>query len=90
MIATVVSGVGRPAEESRSVATEPSSRKCSAGARVEIIIGASVWPNSWPITGPIRVRASSSRLADIGAAPYHRHWRLLRSVPARAAWSRSM
>ena len=53
MIATMTSGVGRPAEDSRSVATEPSSRKCSAGARVEIIIGASDWPNSWPMTGPI-------------------------------------
>ena len=83
MTATVVSGVGRPAEDSRSVASEPSSRKWSAGARVEIIIGASDGPNSWPSTGPILVRASSRRVADIGAAPYHRHCRLVRSVPAR-------
>ena len=90
MIATVVSGVGRPAEDSRSVASEPSARKCSAGASVEIIIGASDWPNSWPRTGPIRVIASARRLADIGAAPYHRHCRLVRSVCSRAAWPSSM
>ncbi len=90
MMATVVSGVGRPAEDRRSVATEPSSRTCSAGASVEIIIGASDCPKSWPMTGPIFVSASSSRLADIGAAPYHRHCRWVRSVSARRAWSSSM
>ena len=72
------------------MASEPSSRKWSAGASVEIIIGASDWPNSWPRTGPIRVIASSRRLADIGAAPYHRHCRLAVSVSARLAWSSSM
>ena len=44
MIATVTTEPGRPAEANRSVAGVPSSRKCSAGAMVEIIIGASVWP----------------------------------------------
>ena len=51
----------------------PSGRKWSRGAIVEIIIGASVCPKSWAITGPIRVSASSSRAADIGAAPYQKH-----------------
>ncbi len=39
---------------------------------MEIIIGASVWPKSWAITGPIRCSASSSLVADIGAAPYQK------------------
>ena len=83
MIATVTSGVGRPADESRSVATEPSGRKWSRGAIVEIIIGASVWPNSCAMTGPIRRSASSSRAVDIGAAPYQKHCSDERSVPSR-------
>lgn len=41
-MATVTSGVGRPAEEKRSLASVPSAWKWSFGARVEIIIGASV------------------------------------------------
>ena len=45
---------------------------------------------NWPITGPILVRACSRRLADIGAAPYHRHCKLVVSVSARRAWSSSM
>ena len=36
-------------------------------------IGASVWPNSCPSTGPSTPIACSSRAADIGAAPYQRH-----------------
>ncbi len=68
---------------SRSVATVPSARKWSSGGIIEIIIGASVWPKSCAITGPIRVSASSDRDADIGAAPYQKHWRLLRSVDSR-------
>ncbi len=79
----MTSGEGRPALVSLSVATVPSARKWSAGGIIEIIIGASVWPKSCAITGPIRCRASSSRDADIGAAPYQKHWRLLRSVVAR-------
>ena len=73
MIATVTSGVGRPADDSRSRAIEPSAAKWSAGASVETIIGASDCPNNCPITGPIRVIASASRSAEIGAAPYQRH-----------------
>ena len=84
MMATVTSGAGRPAEANRSVASVPSARRWSAGAMVEIIIGASVCPNSWPSTGPIRVMASSSRAGDIGAAPYHRHCSEDRSAPARS------
>ena len=61
MIDTVTSGAGRPAEDSRSWATVPSARKWSRGAIVEIIIGASVWPKSCAMTGPILVSASSSR-----------------------------
>ena len=87
MIATVTSGVGRPAEASRSWAIEPSSRKWSAGGSAETIIGASVWPNSCAITGPIRVSASSSRVVDIGAAPYQKHCSEERSALARAGWS---
>ena len=73
MIATVVSGVGRPAEANRSLARVPSGCRWSLGASVEIIMGASVCPNSWPKTGPIAPMACSSRDADIGAAPYQRH-----------------
>ncbi len=83
MMATVTSGVGRPADDSRSRATEPSGRKWSRGAIVEIIIGASVCPKSCAITGPIRVSASSSRVADIGAAPYQKHCSDDRSVASR-------
>ena len=90
MIATVTSGEGRPAEERRRVATEPSASKWSAGAMVETIIGASVCPNSWAITGPIRTSASSSRVADIGAAPYQKHWSEDRSVVSRAGAARTM
>ena len=66
------------------MATEPSASKWSAGAIVEIIIGASVCPNSCAITGPIRASASSSRVADIGAAPYQKHCSDDRSVVSRA------
>ena len=52
---------------------QPSGRKWSAGGIIEIIIGASVCPNNCAITGPIRVSASSSLAADIGAAPYQKH-----------------
>ena len=90
MIPTVTSGVGRPAELSRSRARLPSGRKWSAGAIVEIIIGASVWPNSCAITGPIRSIASSSRAGDIGAAPYQKHCNDDRSVVARASCASSM
>ena len=64
---------GRPADANRSTAGDPSAWKWSAGAIVEIIIGASLWPNSCAITGPIRSSASSRRAADIGAAPYQKH-----------------
>jgi hypothetical protein len=84
MMPTRVSGVGRPAEDSRSSATVPSPLKWSAGAMVEIIIGASVCPNSWPITGPILRSASWRRETDMGAAPYHMHWREARLAEARA------
>ena len=42
------------------------------------------------MTGPIRVSASSSRDADIGAAPYQKHWRDDRSVASRAGCSSTM
>ena len=74
MIATVTSGVGRPADDEPLVGDRPVRRGSGRrGGIVEIIIGASVCPNSWAITGPIRVSASSSRVADIGAAPYQKH-----------------
>ena len=57
---------------------------------MEIIIGASVWPNSWAITGPIRSSASSSRAADIGAAPYQKHCSEDRSVRSSSGESSSM
>ena len=72
------------------MATVPSARKWSAGGIIEIIIGASVCPNSWAITGPILVSASSSRDADIGAAPYQKHWRLLRSADSSAGLPSTM
>ena len=90
MIPTRTSGVGRPAEVSRSRAMPPSGRKWSAGAMVETIIGASDWPNSWAITGPMRVSACSSRSGDIGAAPYQRHCSDERSVASSSARSSSM
>ena len=90
MIETVTNGAGRPADDSRSWATLPSARKWSRGGSVEIIIGASVCPNSCAITGPIRVSASSSRAADIGAAPYQKHWSEERSVLSRSGWARAM
>ena len=90
MIATVTSGAGRPAEASRSVAIVPSAWKWSRGAIVEIIIGASVWPNSCAITGPIRRSASSSRVADIGAAPYQKHCSDDRSASSRPACASTM
>ena len=90
MIATRTSGVGRPAEARRSRAIEPSGRKCSSGAIVEIIIGASVWPKSWPMTGPIRVSASSRRATDIGAAPYQKHCNDDRSVASSRSWASTM
>ena len=90
MIETVTSGAGRPADDSRSWAMLPSARKWSRGAIVEIIIGASVWPNSWAITGPIRVSASSRRVADIGAAPYQKHWSEDRSVLSSAGCASTM
>ena len=90
MIATVTSGAGRPAEASRSAAIVPSGRKWSRGAIVEIIIGASVWPNSCAMTGPIRRSASSSRAADIGAAPYQKHCSEDRSVPSRPSCASTM
>ena len=90
MIPTVTSGAGRPADASRCVATLPSALKWSAGGSIETIIGASVWPNSCAITGPIRVSASSSRAVDIGAAPYQKHCSELRSVASRASWPSSM
>ena len=90
MMATVTSGAGRPADDSRSWATLPSARKWSRGAIVEIIIGASVWPNSCAITGPIRVSASSSRAADIGAAPYQKHCSDERSVVSSASCASTM
>ena len=61
-----------------------------AGGSVEIIIGASVWPKSCAITGPIRVSASSSRVADIGAAPYQKHCSEERSVVSSAGWASTM
>jgi hypothetical protein len=89
MIATVVSGVGRPAEANRSRASVPSARRWSFGASVVIIIGASVCPNSWPSTGPIAPMACSRRSADIGAAPYHRHCIDDKSACASPGWSSS-
>ncbi len=62
----------------------PSGRRCSAGDIVEIIIGASDWPNSCAI-GPIRSSASASRAADIGAAPYQKHCSDDRSVVAEGS-----
>ena len=88
--ATVTNGVGRPAEASRSWATEPSGRKWSAGGMAEIIIGASVWPKSCAITGPIFVSASSSREAEMGAAPYQKHCSESRLVCASCGCSSSM
>ena len=88
--ATCTSGAGRPAEESRSRNGEPSASTWSAGGIIEIIIGASVCPNSCAITGPMRVSASSSRAADIGAAPYQKHCSELRSVESSAWWPRTM
>ena len=67
------------------MAIVPSARKWSAGGIIEIIIGASVWPNSWAITGRSALSASSSRVADIGAAPYQKHCRLERSAGRRAS-----
>ena len=64
--------------------------KWSAGGSIETIIGASVWPNSWAITGPIRVSASSSRAVDIGAAPYQKHCSEREVGAASAAWPSSM
>ncbi len=90
MIATVTSGVGRPAEARRSCAIDPSGRKWSAGGSAETIIGASVWPNSWAITGPMRVSASSRRLVDIGAAPYQKHCSDERSTTDSPGWSSTM
>ncbi len=49
---------------------------------MEIIIGASDWPKSWAIAGVMRVSASSSLIADIGAAPYQKHCSDERSVVA--------
>jgi hypothetical protein len=58
---------------------------------LEIIIGASVCPNSWPITGPIApMMACCRRAADIGAAPYHMHCSEVRSAVASLGWSSSM
>ena len=68
----------------------PSGLKWSLGAMVEIIIGASVWPNNCAMTGPILSIASSSRAAEIGAAPYQKHCSELRSVPASFGFSSSM
>ena len=42
------------------------------------------------MTGPIRVSASSSRAADIGAAPYQKHCSDDRSVASRAGCSSTM
>src|SRR4029078_1801282 len=88
MSATRTSGAGRPAEAKRSVAGVPSARKCSAGAIVETIIGASGWPYSWAITAPIAPRACSSRAVDIGAAPYQKHCRDERFVDSSAGLTR--
>ena len=90
MIPTETSGAGRPADDSRSRATLPSARKCSEGGSIEIIIGASTCPNSCAITGPIEVRACSSRSADIGAAPYQKHCSDERSVAASFSCASSM
>ena len=90
-MATCTSGAGRPAEDSRSrIGRRRAASTWSAGGIIEIIIGASVCPNSCAITGPIRVIASSSRAADIGAAPYQKHCSELRSVVARASWPSTM
>ena len=86
MIPTCTSGDGRPAEPSRSVAIVPSDRRWSSGRIVEIIIGASVWPNSCAI-GPIRRSACSRRAVDIGAAPYQKHCREERFVVSSRSWS---
>jgi hypothetical protein len=56
-----------------------------AGASVEIIMGASVWPNSWPRTGLIAPMACSSREADIGPAPYPECVKRYDSIVATAA-----
>jgi len=64
--------------------------KWSRGAIIEIIIGASVWPNSCAITGPIFVSASSSRAAEIGAAPYQKHCSESRRVAASCGCSSNM
>ena len=90
MIATVTSGVGRPADDEPLERERAVGAEWSLGAIVEIIIGASVWPNSWPSTGPIAPIASSSRAADIGAAPYQRHCSDVRSVAASFGWPSSM
>lgn len=68
MMATVTSGAGRPAEVKRSEASEPSAWKWSSGTIVETIMGASDWPKSWAITGPIRSMASSWRGAVASAS----------------------
>lgn len=90
MIATFTNGLGHPANESRSVAMEPSGRKYSAGDIVEIIIGASVCPKSGAMTGPVRASASSSPAADIGAAPYQKHCSDDRSADGSRSWSRTI
>ena len=71
------------------MAIVPSGRRWSAGGIIEIIIGASVWPNSWAIGHP-RSSASVRRLTDIGAAPYQKHWRLERSLVSTSACPSSM
>ena len=68
----------------------PSAAKWSAGGIIEIIIGASVCPNSCAITGPIRPSASSSRVGDIGAAPYQKHCSEDRSVRSSRSLSSTM
>ena len=57
---------------------------------IEIIIGASVCPNSCAITGPIRCSASSSRATDIGAAPYQKHCNDDRSVESSSGAASTM
>ena len=89
MIPTVTSGVGRPAEDSRSTATDPSGLRCPDGGSVDTIIGASDCPNSCAI-GPIRSSASSRRAADIGAAPYQKHCSDDRSVASSDACPSTM
>jgi hypothetical protein len=57
---------------------------------VEIIMGASVWPKSCAITGPIRSSASSRRAADMGAAPYQKQRSDDKSAEGRSGWVSSM